>query len=116
MRATGATGRYDLAHANVVWLSGPLMAQFVKEISRFRGTHFRRWMVPEVGLVQSDKLSVTVRDTCHRVDATTEVLKVLRSLLTKRGPSWPAKPQIWGLDAELVWAITHSWAGLAIRL
>jgi 2'-5' RNA ligase len=46
----------SLAHANVVRFSGVVTTGFIKEISRFRWTHFGRWTVREVELVRSDKL------------------------------------------------------------
>jgi 2'-5' RNA ligase len=46
----------NLVHANVVRFSGVVTARFIKEISRFRWTHFGRWTVREVELVRSDKL------------------------------------------------------------
>jgi 2'-5' RNA ligase len=46
----------NLAHTNVVRFSDPVTTGFIKEISRFRWTHFGRWTVREVELVRSDKL------------------------------------------------------------
>jgi len=46
----------NLAHANVVRFSDLVTTEFIKEISRFRRTHFGRWTVREVELVRSDKL------------------------------------------------------------
>ena len=46
----------NLAHSNVVRFSDVVTTGFIKEISRFRWTHFGRWTVREVELVQSDKL------------------------------------------------------------
>jgi 2'-5' RNA ligase len=46
----------NLAHANVVRFSDLVTTGFIKEVSRFRWTHFGRWTVQEVELVRSDKL------------------------------------------------------------
>jgi 2'-5' RNA ligase len=46
----------NLAHANVVRFSHLVTTEFIKEVSRFRPTHFGRWTVREVELVRSDKL------------------------------------------------------------
>jgi 2'-5' RNA ligase len=46
----------NLAHANIVRFSDLVTTGFIKEISRFRWTHFGRWTVREVELVRSDKL------------------------------------------------------------
>jgi 2'-5' RNA ligase len=46
----------NLAYSNVVRFSGVVTTGFIKEISRFRWTHFGRWTVREVELVRSDKL------------------------------------------------------------
>jgi 2'-5' RNA ligase len=46
----------NLAHANVVRFSDLVTAGFIKEVSRFRWTHFGRWTVREVEVVRSDKL------------------------------------------------------------
>jgi hypothetical protein len=46
----------NLAHANVVRFSDLVTMRFIKEVSRFRRTHFGRWTVREVELVRSDKL------------------------------------------------------------
>ena len=46
----------NLAHANVIRFSDPVTTGFIKEVSRFRRTHFGRWTVREVELVRSDKL------------------------------------------------------------
>jgi 2'-5' RNA ligase len=46
----------NLAHANVVRFSDLVTTEFIKEISRFRRTHFGHWTVREVELVRSDKL------------------------------------------------------------
>jgi 2'-5' RNA ligase len=46
----------NLAHANVVRFSDLVTTEFIKEVSRFRRTHFGRWTVREIELVRSDKL------------------------------------------------------------
>jgi 2'-5' RNA ligase len=46
----------NLAHANVVRFSDKVTTRFIKKVSRFRRTHFGRWTVREVELIQSDKL------------------------------------------------------------
>jgi 2'-5' RNA ligase len=46
----------NLAHANVVRFSDLVTKEFIKEVARFRWTHFGRWTVREVELVRSDKL------------------------------------------------------------
>jgi 2'-5' RNA ligase len=46
----------NVAHANVVRFSDLVTMRFIKEVSRFRRTHFGRWTVREVELVRSDKL------------------------------------------------------------
>jgi 2'-5' RNA ligase len=46
----------NLAHANVVRFSNLVTKEFIKEVARFRWTHFGRWTVREVELVRSDKL------------------------------------------------------------
>ena len=46
----------NLAHANVVRFSDLVTTGFIKEVSRFRWTHFGRWRVQEIELVRSDKL------------------------------------------------------------
>jgi hypothetical protein len=46
----------NLAHANVVRFFDLVMARFIKEVSRFRWTHFGWWTVREIEVVRSDKL------------------------------------------------------------
>jgi 2'-5' RNA ligase len=46
----------NLAHTNIVRFSNLVTREFIKEISRFRWTHFGRWTVREVELVRGDKL------------------------------------------------------------
>jgi 2'-5' RNA ligase len=46
----------NLAHTNVGRFSDPVTREFIKEVSRFRWTHFGRWTVREVELVRTDKL------------------------------------------------------------
>jgi hypothetical protein len=49
-------GARNLAHANVVRFPDLVTTGFIKEVSRFRWTHFGRWRVQEIELVRSDKL------------------------------------------------------------